>query len=80
MYANARIIVSVKRETHHFKGVREMTQKDLMKIVENADLMYTLLEMREIQQNLIYKTVYEKKTAAKRMKELAKEIIAELKD
>lgn len=57
-----------------------MTQKDLMKIVENADLIYTLLEMREIQQNLIYKTAYEKKTATKRMKDLAKEIIAELKD
>lgn len=57
-----------------------MTQKDLMKIVENADLIYTLLEMREIQQNLIYKTAYEKKTATKRMKELTKEIIAELKD
>lgn len=57
-----------------------MTQKDLMKIVENADLIYTLLEMREIQQNLIYKTAYEKKTATKRMKELAKEIITELKD
>lgn len=57
-----------------------MTQKDIIKIAESADIMDALMEMRNIQQNMIYKTAYEKKRATRRLKELAREIVAELKE
>ena len=51
-----------------------MTIKDIVAIAGNPDAMYILDKIREEQENLCYKTEYEKKTAKDRMKELAKAI------
>lgn len=56
-----------------------MTQKDLMKIAADEDLMEALQEMASIQRNMCHKTIYEQKTATRKMKDLAREIIEGVK-
>lgn len=52
-----------------------MTQKDLIEIASNDEMMDILKEIAFIQQNMCHKTIYEQKTAKAQMKRLAKEII-----
>lgn len=55
-----------------------MTQKELLTIAADKDLMDILEEIAEIQRNMCHKTIYEQKTATKKMKNLAKELIENL--
>lgn len=52
-----------------------MTQKQILEIASNETAMEILKEIAEIQSNLVYKTVYEQKTAKAEMKALAKELM-----
>lgn len=52
-----------------------MTKKDLMRLAANEDAMSALMQMRNIQRNMCHKTIYERKTAERNLKELATEII-----
>jgi len=55
-----------------------MTQKEILAIANNEEAMMILKEIEEIQRNMCYKTIYERKTETKKMKELAKELIEEI--
>lgn len=55
-----------------------MTQKDIIAIAKNPVAMEILAEIAEIQANMCYKTIYERKTATRKMKDLAKEMIDEI--
>lgn len=56
-----------------------MTQKEIFAITNNKNAMLILKEIEEIQMNMCYKTIYERKTASRKMKRLAKELIEEIK-
>lgn len=56
-----------------------MTQKEIFAIANNKDAMMILKEIEEIQMNMCHKTIYERKTASRKMKRLAKELIEEIK-
>lgn len=51
-----------------------MTMKEIIKMANNSEVMYMLEEIAEIQANMCFKTIYEQKTAMKKIKNLAKEI------
>lgn len=55
-----------------------MTQKQIIAIANNEEVMELLQEIARIQSNMEYKTSYEQKSAKAEMKELAKEIIEAL--
>ncbi len=55
-----------------------MTQKQLIELASNEELMRMMEKIAEIQSNMCNKTIYEQKTAKAEMKRLAKEIIEEL--
>lgn len=55
-----------------------MTQKDILAIAKNPVAMEILAEIAQIQENMCYKTEFEKKTETRRMKELAKELIDDM--
>lgn len=57
-----------------------MTQKEIFAITNNEDAMMILREIEEIQKNLCHKTIYERKTATRKMKALAKELLEEIKE
>lgn len=56
-----------------------MTQKEIIMLASDPDLMALLTEIAEEERNLIHKTIYEQKTAKKRMKNRAAEIIETVK-
>ena len=56
-----------------------MTQKELLKIAADEDLMYMLQEIQFEQRNMCHKTIYEQQKATRKMKGLAKEIIETIK-
>lgn len=56
-----------------------MTQKDILTLATNPELIALLAEITEINSNMDSKTIYEQKTAAKKMKSLAKEITDAIK-
>ena len=51
-----------------------MTMKEIIKMASNPEIMDIMAEIAEIQSNMSSKTVYEVRTANKRMKELARGI------
>lgn len=57
-----------------------MTQKEIFKMASNYEISWRMREIESIQQNMAYKTVYEKKTATRKMKNYAREIIEILKN
>lgn len=57
----------------------KMTQKDILILAKDPELMALLVEIAEIDSNMCHKTVYEQKTAAKRMQNYAKEIADTIK-
>lgn len=56
-----------------------MTQKDILAIAADSELMSILEDISYIQSNFKFKTVYEQKAAKQEMKHLAKIIIESLK-
>lgn len=56
-----------------------MTQKEIIMLASDPDLMALLAEIAEEEKNLVHKTVYEQKTAKKRMKNRAAEIVETVK-
>lgn len=56
-----------------------MTQKEILAIANNEEAMMILKEIEEIQRNMCHKTIYERKTASRKMYGLAKELIEEIK-
>lgn len=56
-----------------------MTQKDILTLATNPELIALLTEITEINSNMNSKTIYEQKTAAKKMKTIAKEIANTIK-
>ena len=56
-----------------------MTQKQILKLAEDSELMSILEHISYIQANLQWKTVYEQKAAKQEMKHFAKIIIDSLK-
>lgn len=57
-----------------------MTQKEIFKMASNYEISWRMQEIDSIQRNMIYKTAYEKKSATRKMKNYAKEIIEILKN
>lgn len=55
-----------------------MTQKDILAIAKNPVAMEIIAEIAHIQENMCYKTEFEKKTETRRMKELAKKLIEDI--
>lgn len=55
-----------------------MTQKEIIMIAKNPVAIEILKEIANIQENMCYKTEYEKKTENRKMKELAKELIEDI--
>ena len=51
-----------------------MSMKEIIKMAINPEIMEIMEEIAEIQANMSSKTVYEARTATKRMKELARAI------
>ena len=72
------ISLSKGPEPRDRKGKKTMTQKDLIMIASNSEMMAMLAEIADIQKNMCHKTIYEQKTAKAKMKEMAKEIIENL--
>lgn len=56
-----------------------MTQKALLNLAANDEAMDILREIQFEQRNLCHKTIYERKSATRRMKQLAAQIIDVLK-
>ena len=56
-----------------------MTQKEILTLAADSELMSILQNISYIQSNFEFKTVYEQKTAKQEMKRLAKSIIENLK-
>lgn len=52
----------------------KMTQKQILAIAASEDAMWILKEIADIQRNMCHKTIYERKTATKEMKSLAKQL------
>lgn len=57
-----------------------MTQKDIIALASDPDLMAMLNEIAFEEKNLCHKTVYEQKTAKKKMRNYAKDIIDTIKN
>ena len=73
--------ISMYNDTIRVRKAKEnktMTQKDLIKIASNDEAIYLLHKIQDIQSNMCYKTEFEQKTAMRRMRELAQEIINSL--
>ena len=51
-----------------------MTLKEVMRIAEIEEAMEIMKEIADIQRNMCHKTIYERKTATRKMKTLAKEL------
>ena len=51
-----------------------MTMKEIVKMASNEEIMETLKEIADIQSNMCFKTIYEKRSAIKKVKQLAKMI------
>lgn len=56
-----------------------ITNKQILEIANNVDIMYLLGRIKHETENLCYKTEYEQKTTNNRIKEYVKEIKEELK-
>ena len=56
-------------------GNETMTQKQILKMAGNEEIWWRMQEIAEIQANMCHKTIYERKTATRKMKDYAKEII-----
>lgn len=56
-----------------------MTQKDILTLATNPELIALLTEITEINSNMNSKTIYEQKTATKKMKTIAKQIADTIK-
>ena len=57
-----------------------MTQKEIVRLAADPDLMFYLNEITKIQQNMCHKTIYEKKHAAVRIHDYALQIQNRLKE
>lgn len=56
-----------------------MTQKAILQLADNEEAMELLADIAHIQQNMCHKTIYERRTAQRKMKQYAAEIIKLLK-
>lgn len=56
-----------------------MTQKDIIALASDPDLMLMLQEIAFEERNLCHKTIYEQKTAKKKMQNYARDIIDTIK-
>ena len=51
-----------------------MTQKDIIRMASNPDIQWMMQEIAQIQSNMCHKSIYERKSATRRMKNYAREI------
>ena len=56
-----------------------MTQKAILKLAANEEAMEMLADISHIQRNMCHKTIYERRTAKRKMKQLAAAIIELMK-
>lgn len=68
-----------ERETSKRKEVYNMTQKQILTLAADNELMSILEHISDIQANMIFKTAHEQKAAKQEMKHFAKIIIENLK-
>lgn len=52
-----------------------MSQKQILELAANDEAMEILKEIAYIQSNMCHKTIYEQKTATRKMRQLAKELL-----